>query len=744
MIGKVVSHYRILEKLGEGGMGVVYKAEDTRLRRTVALKFLPPALTTDREAKERFIHEAQAASALQHNNICTVHDIDETEDGQVFIVMDLYDGETLKKKIKDGPLKLDEAIDIAGQVAQGLVEAHAHGIIHRDIKPANIIITKEGVAKILDFGLAKLSGRTLLTKRGTTLGTAAYMSPEQAQGYDADHRTDVWSLGVMSFEMLTGSLPFRGEHEAALMYSIVHEEPAKVSSLRSDVPGTVDSLIAKALLKDRTHRYQTMGELLAELRSRTSSSADALNLEKSIVVLPFDNLSPDPENAFFADGLTEELIAALSKVRLLRVISRTTAMLLRGSRKDVPTIARELKVRYAMEGSVRRAGNAIRITAQLIDAPADVHLWGDAYTGTLQDIFGIQERVARAIVSALEVTLDAGTSARLAERPIANAAAYDYYLRAIQSMWQFTESGLTRAVGHLEHALSIEGESAQLHAALAYVYYQHANSGMEPGDQYRSMARKHAEAALQLNDQSALAYVALGLLGAYSNPIGEGIPSLKRALEIDPSNVEALVWLALLLGQVWRPDVGMKYLERMRRIDPLHPLAQWGEAYLRIQDGEFERAEGILREAIRTSNDLLGRWLLGLALALQGKRDEACIYFDSIRNDEPGNIVARIGTAMRHGLAGQRDEALEILHVDLDVCPLTHGDFGYAYCTAQCHAVVGDTAGALEWLERAVALGIVNYPYLSRYDPLLTPLHDEERFRNLMERVKKDWEAFEV
>ncbi|HEY5133745.1 MAG TPA: serine/threonine-protein kinase, partial [Candidatus Krumholzibacteriaceae bacterium] len=262
MIGKTVSHYRILEKLGQGGMGVVYKAEDTKLKRTVALKFLPSELTRGADAKARFIQEAQAACALDHPDICTIYEIDETGDGQLFIAMALYEGETLKQKIERGPLAIEEAVEIAMRVAQGLGRAHEAGIVHRDIKPGNIMITDRGDVKIVDFGLAKLAGQAKLTKTGSTLGTAAYMSPEQARGEEVDRRTDIWSLGVVLYEMLTGQLPFKGEHEAALLYAIVHEKPEALSSLRSDAPAPLSSLISKVLQKDRALRYQTAEELV--------------------------------------------------------------------------------------------------------------------------------------------------------------------------------------------------------------------------------------------------------------------------------------------------------------------------------------------------------------------------------------------------------------------------------------------------------------------------------------------------
>jgi len=315
MIGTTVSHYKILEKIGGGGMGVVYRARDLKLDRFVALKFLPPELTLDPEAKGRFVHEAKAASALQHTNICTIHDIDETDDGSLYIVMDCYEGESLTSRIATGPMQVKGAVDVALQVASGLSKAHEKGIVHRDIKPGNVFITTDGTVKILDFGLAKLAGgQTRLTRPGSTVGTAAYMSPEQAQGMDVDERTDIWSVGVVLYEMLTGKLPFRGEHEAALLYSIVHEEPQGLVSVRADVPRSVAAIIEKALQKECSRRYQSMKQMVSDLKSALVPVLELPKQEKSIVVLPFENLSPDPDNAFFADGLTEELIADLSKI----------------------------------------------------------------------------------------------------------------------------------------------------------------------------------------------------------------------------------------------------------------------------------------------------------------------------------------------------------------------------------------------------------------------------------------------
>jgi len=382
MLGQIISHYKILEKLGAGGMGVVYKAQDLKLDRFVVLKFLSSDLTRDEKAKERFIVEAKAASALDHPNVCTIYEINETDDGRLFIAMAYYDGETLAAKIKqqkeNSKASLDWAIDITVQIASGLSRAHEAGIVHRDIKPANVIITKRHEVKILDFGLAKLAGQQHLTKSGATLGTIAYMSPQQAQGLEVDHRTDIWSLGVVMYEMLTGQLPFQGHYDQAVMYAIVNVAPAAVRSLRSEVSGRLAAIIEKALAKKLDERYQHIDGLLEDLKSPTkkiasnpSVSAPKLGNKKkwylygsllvflaalifagyyffqkstqtidSIAVLPLQNLSGDPEQEYFADGMTEALIMNLAKIKSLRVISRTSVMQFKKTHEPLPEIAK--------------------------------------------------------------------------------------------------------------------------------------------------------------------------------------------------------------------------------------------------------------------------------------------------------------------------------------------------------------------------------------------------------------------
>ncbi|MEK6571808.1 MAG: serine/threonine-protein kinase [Bacteroidota bacterium] len=420
MIGQTISHYKILEKLGEGGMGVVYKAQDLKLDRPVAVKFLPAHLSASAENKARFVQEAKAAAALNHPNILSVYDIDEQE-GSMFFVMEYVEGETLKSRITNLYLKgasgsagkssegipVRQALDWTIQIAQGLKAAHEKNIVHRDIKPENIMLTKDGLPKIMDFGIAKLRSSTGLTRTGTSMGTLAYMSPEQVHGVATDQRSDIWSLGVVLYETLTGELPFKAEHEAALMYLIANERPPVPSQLDRKIPHPVDSIVGRMLEKDREQRYQTTEELLKtlqEVRAELDSATHAVKT-KAIAVLPFDNISPDKESDYFSDGLTEELIANLSRLKDMRVISRTTSMQYKGTKKDIKTIGRELGARYIMEGSVRKFQDNLRITAQLIDVESDAQLWAETYKGKLADVFDIQEQVSKQIVDALMVKL---------------------------------------------------------------------------------------------------------------------------------------------------------------------------------------------------------------------------------------------------------------------------------------------------------------------------------------------------
>ncbi len=739
MIGKFVAHYKILEKIGEGGMGVVYKAEDTKLKRIVALKFLPAELTKNPQAKKRFIKEAQATAALDHPNICTIHEINEVED-QMFIVMAYIKGKSLKERLGVGTLKLEETVDISTQVASGLRAAHEKGIIHRDIKPANIMLMEGGPVKVMDFGIAKLAWAADLTKTAGTMGTLAYMSPEQARGEAVDHRTDTWSLGVVLYEMLAGQLPFRGEEAPGIIYSILNREPQPLSILRPDVPRPIEKAVRKALAKDSNRRYQNIQELAIDLK--TLAPVMFPKIEKSIIVLPFEDISPGKDNEYFCDGMTEEIITDLSHVHDLLVISRSSAMTFKGTKKKIEDIAQEVNVRYVLEGSVRKAGNNLRITAQLIDSSTDAHLWAEKYSGTLDDVFDIQERVSRSIVGALKLKLTPDEKLKIAERPIDNPLAYEYYLKARQEILKFTEDGLNRALQYLQNGLDIVGKNALLYAGLGYVYYQYINTGSRTDESYIMKAEEYAKQVFELDPESSYGHLVLGLLMIFWRDLREGIRHLKRVLAVNPNDFDALYWLCAVYGGIGKKEAAEPIAERLMKIDPLNPAVYFFPGWIRWWSGRFDSAlESFQRSHQTFSEDFLLRWGYSWLLALNRRHDEAWLMLDQLDKDMPGYPPVELLLKLKHAVQDEKPAAFEWKNPELKVWAWR--DFMYSYFVVQCYALIDEKKEALDWLEHSIDLGMINYPFMKEYDPFLASIRGEERFQKLMERVKYEWEHFE-
>ena len=512
--GTTLGPYQILSELGRGGMGVVYQASDPRLKRTVAIKLLPPDLTRDETAKQRFLQEAQAASALDHPNICTIFEINETDDGQLYLVMAHYEGETLKERIARWPLDLNDAIDIATQVGEGLAEAHGAGIVHRDIKPANLLVTKTGVVKILDFGLAKLAGTEGMTQTGTTLGTVAYMSPEQARGQEVDHRTDIWSLGVVLYEMLAGTPPFQGENLLSISNAILESDQPSLTG--PSLPAQV--VISRSLSKNREERFQSVSSLLGELRPLHSSpdaptvAAAAQPEVSSIAVLPFANMSADPEQEYFCEGLAEELIDTLARLENLHVVSRTSAFQFRGKGHDLQQVAKQLKVRTVLEGSVRKAGNRLRVNVQLINAADGYHLWSERYDRDMDDVFAVQDEIARTVVAKLKVELLGVGDAPLVTRPTDNLEAYNLVLKGRYYRVRLTVKAIEKSLQCFTQALAIAPDYAAAHAGVAGAHVVQAMFGGATPHDVMPRAQEAARKALALDDSEAAAHSASALV----------------------------------------------------------------------------------------------------------------------------------------------------------------------------------------------------------------------------------------
>jgi serine/threonine protein kinase/tetratricopeptide (TPR) repeat protein len=670
LIGQTLSHYKILEKLGEGGMGVVYKAEDLKLARTVALKFLPPGCSVDPDAQARFKQEAEAASALDHPNICTIHDIDETPDGQTFIVMGYYEGETLKKKIERGPLPINEVLGISIQVAQGLSKAHEAGIVHRDVKPANVIVTRDGVAKILDFGLAKGRGRSLLTKSGTTLGTAAYMSPEQTRTEDVDGRSDIWSLGVVLYEMTTGRLPFMSAYDQALVYCILNEQPTPLRSLRVDAPAELEQVVNRTLEKDPGKRYQHMGSLLHDLCSiqkgaggPNSDAADASGrMIPSIAVLPFTSMSSDPENDYFSEGLAEEIINALTRIPGLRVIARTSSFAVGRLGLDVREAGARLGVENVLEGSVRRAGSQVRVMAQLVTTFDGSHLWSERYDRELTNVLALEDEVAATIAKRLRIQLGRGEGDRkLLE------VNHDAYLSFLEGRYHFakgTREGLMKALACYSRAIEQDAGFALAYDSLAELHWFLGFFGNVPPREAFSASTWHALRALELDDSLAETHALLGMLRKELDYNWTEVDrECKRARELNPES--PLVRLRYAISSLMprgRVVDAANELEGIVQLDPLSIPTRWWFAVMLYFSRQMERmaAEGQKMIAL-DPNHFLGHWVFGLHRDAVGDAPHAVAALEQAHALSGGSLFTMGFLAYAYGRAGRQDQARLLL-----------------------------------------------------------------------------------
>ena len=764
MIGKSISHYKILAKLGSGGMGVVYKAEDTKLKRTVALKFLPGHTLANEQVKARFLHEAQAAAALHHPNICTVHEIDEVDE-RPFIAMAYVEGETLQERVARGPLPVDEAVDVATQVAQGLQEAHENTIVHRDIKSSNILISNKGQALILDFGLAKLGDVTRVTKEGTTVGTVLYMSPEQGRGDEVDHRTDIWSLGVVLYEMLTGRTPFRGEHEQAVMYAILNDDPPPPTSLRSDLPLELERIIGKALAKDPRARYATIEDMLVDLRRLKAQSASSVSMSgaferpqrrkvpiivwvaaallivlvavrsfvspgrddriESIAVLPLDNVSQDPEQEYFADGMTDALIGGLAKIGDLRVISRTSIMQYKGVRKPLPDIARELGVDAVLEGTVVRAGNRVRINLQLIQASTDEHVWAEYYDRDLSDILTLQNEVATAVAAEIAVTLTPATRDRLAAARPVDPAALDAYIRGRYQWNQRTPQSIRNALALFKEAVAIDPDYALAWAGLAETYVLCISYELLNTREAQLRLIEAGESALALDATLGEAHTALAAGQTFTCDWPAVLEGYERAIEMNPSYATARQWYAEALSELGRHEEAIAEIKRAQALDPLSLIIRAVASNIYCCARDYDKALATAQEAIDMNPNFAVAWREhALTSAIAGDHEQA---IHSLRR-----FNELIGSGLSDSIRTIYDERGWV-----PVMLFFANNVNNLYGRAVAAALSGDVDETFARLEDGYAEGCATISAFATY-PAFDVIRDDPRYAELLKRVNLD------
>jgi len=783
IVGRSIAHYKVLSVLGRGGMGHVYLAHDTKLGRRVALKLIS---TDNKHRIRRFEVEARSASALNHPNVCVIHEIGQTDDGRNFIAMEHIDGETLRRHLADGPLPPREAIEIALQIASALTAAHRAGVVHRDIKPENVMLRPDGYVKVLDFGLAKLTERSDLicdtdvptlpaSGSGVLIGTINYLSPEQARAEEVDERTDIWSLGVVLYEMLTGSLPFKGQTPSHAVVAILESEPVSLMDFSPKIPAELDWILKKALRKDRRQRYQSAEEFASDLRqlkkntlsvggeltrpiipkrqasripiviaalllaaiavgfvlvkARRENSAPTLTNIDSLAVLPFTNSSSDPEMDYLSDGITDTLINNLSQLPNVKVIGRNSVFRYKGQQTTAQTVGADLNVKAVLTGRIVEVGNEVSISVVLENATDNTHIWGAQYNRKLSDIFAIQDEISRLVTEKLSVRISEDDRRRLAQRATSDVEAYQLYLKGRWFWNQRTGEGRRQALACFEKAIGIDPKYALAYAGLADIY---ALTGGPPEESY-AKAKAAATKALELDATLGEAHATLGFIKSHYELDWTGADAeFKRAIELKPNYATAHHWYADQLQVQGHFDQALNELQRAAELDPFSPIISIDTGAIYFFKRDYDKAIELLRASSQRFPDFwAGHYYLAWAYTQKKMYPEALSEYQQAANLSRRHSMVVAMTGYTEAMRGRRIEALKVLK---ELKDRSSREYVPPLRFAIVYTALGDKDKAFEWLNTACDRRDILVIYL-KINPFFDTLRNDPRFPIVLQRL---------